>query len=193
MEQDRTIRAFIAIELPANIIDALKKIQDELKDGSNKVAWGKPENIHLTIKFLGDIEAGKIDGITGLLEDAAAKNRSFAISVKGTGAFPKTDNPRVLWVGIEDNKNLLPLYNNLEEGLESLGLKKEERSFKPHLTLGRVKLLSDKKLFKKRIEKYKDINLGQFTAEGICLFQSKLTPNGAVYVKLKEYRLQTGD
>lgn len=193
MEKDRTIRAFIAIELPANIIDALKKIQDELKDGSNKVAWVKPENIHLTIRFLGDIEAGKIDGITGLLEYAAVKNRSFAVSVKGAGAFPKMDNPRVLWVGIEDNKNLLPLYDSLEEDLESIGLKKEERSFKPHLTLGRVKFLSDKKNFKKRIEKYKDINLGQFTTEGICLFQSRLTPNGAVYVKLKEYRLQTVD
>lgn len=190
MEKDRTIRAFIAIELPANIIDALKKIQDELKDGSNKVAWVKPENIHLTIRFLGDIEAGKIDGIAGLLEDAAAKNRSFDISVKGAGAFPKMDNPRVLWAGIEDSKNLLPLYSNLEEGLEPLGLKKEERPFKPHLTLGRVKFLNDKKIFRKHIEKYKDITLGQFTAEGICLFQSRLTPNGAVYVKLKEYKLK---
>jgi len=190
MEKDRTIRAFIAIELPANITDALKNIQDSLKDEMNKVAWVKPENIHLTIRFLGDIETCKIDSIAGLLEGAAVKTHSFDISVKGVGGFPTIDNPRVVWVGIEDNKNVLPLYNNLEEGLESLGLKKEERSFKPHLTLGRVKFLSDKKLFKKRIEKYNNINLGQFAAEGICLFQSTLTPNSAVYVKLKEYKLK---
>src|SRR3989337_4158929 len=88
MEEDKTIRAFIALELPVKIIDGLKKIQDELKDGTNKVAWAKPENIHLTLKFLGDIEAYKIDSIARLLEGAAAKSCSFDISVKGVGTFP---------------------------------------------------------------------------------------------------------
>src|SRR3990167_10081867 len=137
MEKDKTIRTFIAIELPAKIIGGLKEIQDELKDGTNKVTWVKPENIHLTIKFLGDIEADKIDSIAGLLKSAAAKNRSFDISVKGVGGFPTIDNPRVLWVGIEEgNVNLSALYNNIEDALSAIGFEKEERPFKPHLTLG---------------------------------------------------------
>ncbi|MBI3752997.1 MAG: RNA 2',3'-cyclic phosphodiesterase [Deltaproteobacteria bacterium] len=176
MQEQKTIRAFIAIELPAKIIDGLKKIQNELKDGTNKAAcphtkdfgvgaWVKPENVHLTIKFLGDIEADKVDSIARLLEDAAAQSRSFDISVKGVGGFPTIDNPRVLWVGVEDDKNLSHLYDNLENGLTALGFKKEDRPFKPHLTLG----------------------------SSLCLFQSRLTPEGAVHTKLKEYRLQTED
>ncbi|MEK6598961.1 MAG: RNA 2',3'-cyclic phosphodiesterase [Deltaproteobacteria bacterium] len=198
MEKDKTIRTFIAIELPAKIIDGLKEIQDELKDGTNKVTWVKPENIHLTIKFLGDIEADKIDSIVGLLEGAAAKSRSFDISAKGVGCFPTIDNPRVLWVGIEEgNVNMAALYNNIEDALSAIGFAKEERPFKPHLTLGRIKFLKDKKGLKERIERFKDITLGQYMVDSICLFQSRLTPEGAVHIKLekielthKKYRLQ---
>src|SRR3989304_4073332 len=118
MEEHEIIRAFIAIELPAKTAQELEKIQDRLKDGTNKVTWVKPENIHLTIKFLGDIAADKIDSIAGLLESAAAKSHSFDISVKGVGSFPTIDNPRVLWVGIEEsNVNLAALYNNIEDAL----------------------------------------------------------------------------
>ncbi len=192
MQEDKFIRAFIAIELPAKIIEGLKEIQDKLKNGNNKVVWVKPENIHLTIKFLGDIEVAKIDSIAVLLEDAAAKNRSFDVSVKGVGGFPTIDNPRVLWVGVEeDGANLIQIYNNLEQGLSILGFKKGDRPFKPHLTLGRIKFLKDKKGLKERLERFKDITLGKCGVNGICLFQSRLTPEGAVHIKLKEYRLQT--
>lgn len=186
------MRAFIAIELPSKIIDGLKDIQDELKNGNNKIAWVKPENIHLTIKFLGDIDVDKIDSIAVLLETAAAKNRSFDVSVKGAGAFPTLDNPRVVWVGVEDDKNLSRIYEELENGLLAIGFEKENRPFKPHLTVGRVKFLKDKKGFKERIEKYKDINLGHFAANSLCLFKSNLTPNGAVYTKLKEVKFNKG-
>ena len=195
MEEHELIRAFIAIELPARIAQGLEKIQDGLKDETNKVAWVKPENIHLTIKFLGDIETNKIDSITKVLEDAAGNLSNFKISIKGIGAFPTIENPRVLWVGIEeDDTNISQLYNNLEHGLTALGFEKEQRTFKPHLTLGRVKFLKDKKLLKQRFEKMADINLGQFTAASLYLFESKLTPEGAVHTKLKEVKFKrTGD
>ena len=190
MEKDKTIRTFIAIELPAKIIDGLKEIQDELKDGTNKVTWVKPENIHLTIKFLGDIAADKIDSIAGLLESAAAKSHSFDISVKGVGSFPTIDNPRVLWVGIEEsNVNLAALYNNIEDALSVIGFAKEDRPFKPHLTLGRIKFLKDRKGLKEWIERFKDITLGQYMVDSICLFQSMLTPEGAVHIKLEKIEL----
>ncbi len=191
MEKDKTIRTFIAIELPAKIVDGLKKIQNELRVAGNNVTWVKPENIHLTIKFLGDIETDKIDSIAGLLEGAAAKSHSFDISVKGVGGFPTIDNPRVLWVGIEEsNVNLFALYNNIEDALSAISFAKEERSFKPHLTLGRIKFLKDKKGLKERIERFKDITLGQYMVDSICFFQSTLTPKGAVHIKLKEAKLK---
>lgn len=190
MEKDKTIRTFIAIELPQKIRDGLKNIQDGLRDEINKVTCVKLENIHLTIKFLGDIEADKIDSIAGLLEGAAAKSHSFDISAKGVGCFPTIDNPRVLWVGIEEgNVNMAALYNNIEDALSAIGFAKEERPFKPHLTLGRIKFLKDKKGLKERIERFKDITLGQYMVDSICLFQSRLTPKGAVHTKLKEVKL----
>src|SRR3989344_3871475 len=193
MEEDKTIRAFIALELPVKIIDGLKKIQDELKDGTNKVAWAKPENIHLTLKFLGNTDIDKIDSIAGLLEGAAAKSCGFEISVKGVGTFPAAGNPRVIWVGIEENKDMLQLYNNIEEGLATLGVEKERRDFKPHLTLGRIKFLNDRAGLKRGLEKVAGLNLARFAVAGFALFKSTLTPEGAIHTKLKEYTLQATD
>ncbi|MBI5048749.1 MAG: RNA 2',3'-cyclic phosphodiesterase [Deltaproteobacteria bacterium] len=194
MEEDKIIRAFIAIELPAKISEELNRVQKELKDGVNKVTWIKTGNVHLTIKFLGDIEAKKVNSIEQVLESVACKSHVFNITIKRTGVFPSMDSPRIIWVGVEENgANLAQLYNNLEDSLTTLGFEKEERTFKPHLTMGRIKFLKDKKLLKQRLEKNADINLGQFAVDSLYLFESKLTPEGAVYTKLKEAKLKTGN
>ncbi|MBI5328215.1 MAG: RNA 2',3'-cyclic phosphodiesterase [Deltaproteobacteria bacterium] len=191
MEEDKTIRTFIAIELPVRISDELNKVQNELKDGANKVTWVKTGNIHLTVKFLGNIETNRINSIEQILESVVCKGHIFNITIKGIGVFPSMNNPRVIWIGVEENgTNLAQLYNNLEDGLTTLGFEKEERIFKPHLTMGRIKFLKDKKLLKQRLEKNADINLGQFAVDSLCLFESKLTPEGVVYTKLKKAKLK---
>ena len=192
MKEDK-LRLFIAIELPSNIIDGLRNVQEELKDKSNKSSWAKPENIHLTLKFLGDTETGKIDSMVNILEGIAGRSFSFEISVKGVGTFPAAGNPRVIWVGIEENKDMLQLYNNIEEGLAALGFEKERRDFKPHLTLGRIKFLNDRAGLKRRLEKVAGLNLGRFAVAGFALFKSTLTPEGAIHTRLKEYTLQITD
>ena len=192
MKEDK-LRLFIAIELPSNIIDGLRNVQEELKDKSNKPSWAKPENIHLTLKFLGDTETGKIESMVNILEGIAGKSFSFEISVKGVGTFPAAGNPRVIWVGIEENKDMLQLYNNIEEGLATLGFEKERRDFKPHLTLGRIKFLNDRAGLKRGLEKVAGLNLARFAVAGFALFKSTLTPEGAIHTKLKEYTLQATD
>jgi len=192
MKEDK-LRLFIAIELPSNIIDGLRNVQEELKDKSNKPSWAKPENIHLTLKFLGDTETGKIESMVNILEGIAGKSFSFEISVKGVGTFPAAGNPRVIWVGIEENKDMLQLYNNIEEGLATLGFEKERRDFKPHLTLGRIKFLNDRAGLKRGLEKVAGLNLARFAVAGFALFKSTLTPEGAIHTRLKEYTLQTTD
>ena len=192
MKEDK-LRLFIAIELPSNIIDGLRNVQEELKDKSNKPSWAKPENIHLTLKFLGDIETNKIDSMVNILEGIAGKSFSFEISVKGVGTFPAAGTPRVIWVGIEENKDMLQLYNNIEEGLAALGFEKERRDFKPHLTLGRIKFLNDRAGLKRGLEKVAGLNLARFAVAGFALFKSTLTPEGAIHTKLKEYTLQATD
>ena len=192
MKEDK-LRLFIAIELPSNIIDGLRNVQEELKDKSNKLSWAKPENIHLTLKFLGDTETGKIDSMVNILEGIAGKSFGFEISVKGVGTFPAAGNPRVIWVGIEENKDMLQLYNNIEEGLATLGFEKERRDFKPHLTLGRIKFLNDRAGLKRGLEKVAGLNLARFAVAGFALFKSTLTPEGAIHTRVKEYILQTTD
>ena len=192
MKEDK-LRLFIAIELPSNIIDGLRNVQEELKDKSNKPSWAKPENIHLTLKFLGDIETNKIDSMVNILEGIAGKSFSFEISVKGVGTFPAAGTPRVIWVGIEENKDMLQLYNNIEEGLAALGFEKERRDFKPHLTLGRIKFLNDRAGLRRGLEKVAGLNLARFAVAGFALFKSTLTPEGAIHTKLKEYTLQATD
>ena len=192
MKEDK-LRLFIAIELPSNIIDGLRNVQEELKDKSNKSSWAKPENIHLTLKFLGDTETGKIDSMVNILEGIAGRSFSFEISVKGVGTFPAAGNPRVIWVGIEENKDMLQLYNNIEEGLAALGFEKERRDFKPHLTIGRIKFLNDRAGLRRGLEKVAGLNLARFAVAGFALFKSTLTPEGAIHTKLKEYTLQATD
>jgi len=192
MKEDK-LRLFIAIELPSNIIDGLRNVQEELKDKSNKPSWAKPENIHLTLKFLGDIETNKIDSMVNILEGIAGKSFSFEISVKGVGTFPAAGTPRVIWVGIEENKDMLQLYNNIEEGLAALGFEKERRDFKPHLTIGRIKFLNDRAGLRRGLEKVAGLNLARFAVAGFALFKSTLTPEGAIHTKLKEYTLQATD
>ena len=192
MKEDK-LRLFIAIELPSNIIDGLRNVQEELKDKSNKPSWAKPENIHLTLKFLGDIETNKIDSMVNILEGIAGKSFSFEISVKGVGTFPAAGTPRVIWVGIEENKDMLQLYNNIEEGLAALGFEKERRDFKPHLTIGRIKFLNDRAGLRRGLEKVAGLNLARFAVAGFALFKSTLTPEGAIHTRVKEYTLQTTD
>lgn len=189
MEQNRFVRAFIAIELPSTIVKSLEEIQDNLRDTANKIAWVKPDNIHLTMKFLGNIETDKAHAIEKILKNIVSQISIGKLSVKGVGAFPTINNPRVIWVGVEDDKNLLNIYTQLEEGLASLGFKKEDRPFKPHLTLGRVKFLKDKKGLKERLEKFADIKFASFIVDSLILFKSELTPEGSLYTKLKEVKL----
>ncbi|MBI3399138.1 MAG: RNA 2',3'-cyclic phosphodiesterase [Deltaproteobacteria bacterium] len=189
MAENRFVRAFIAIEVPKELTKSLREMQDALRNTNNKIAWVKPENIHLTIKFLGNIEINKINDIEKILKDAVGQIHSFNLSIKWVGIFPTINNPRVIWIGIEDDKKLASLYNNLEEGLATLGFKKEERPFKPHLTLGRVKFLKDKSGLKERLEKFADIKLGSCVVDSLILFKSELTQEGSMYTKLREVKL----
>jgi len=186
----QTIRSFIAIELPESVKSLLDNLQQELKNLRLKVGWVRPQNIHLTLKFLGNINPADIENIGGAMADAAAECKPFALTVGGIGYFPGIKRPRIIWVGLGGaTAVLLELQRNLEDRLATVGFAKEKRSFKAHLTLGRIRQAVDPNTLGRAIEDYSDFGRQQFIADRIILFKSDLKPSGAVYSKLKQVDL----
>jgi len=182
------IRAFIAIELPEGVKFFLKEVVAELKGFGGDVRWTRPEGIHLTLKFLGNVKSESIPPMKQVLEPALALQRPFAVAVKGVGAFPGLNRPRVLWVGVTAPEGTLsPLASEIEDLVEPLGFPKEARAFNPHLTLGRVKSGRLNPDLTSAIRQMGSITGPNFEANAAVLFQSILKPSGAEYVPLAHF------
>jgi 2'-5' RNA ligase len=186
----QTVRSFIAIELPAAVLSLLDNVQQELKALRLKARWVRPQNIHLTLKFLGNIDSGEIEKIGRAMVDAAGDSAPFPLTIDGIGFFPDIKRPRVIWVGLDGAKPaLFNLQRNLADRLAIAGFPKEERSFKAHLTLGRIRQAVNPNIVDQAIQGYSDLGDLKFTVNRIILFKSDLKPTGAVYAHLKQVEL----
>lgn len=189
------MRAFIAIELPQEIKNRLTEIQNLLKKSGADVKWVKPENIHLTLKFLGEIDKEKLIKIVEIIEDTAGNNAPFQIRLFSLGAFPKIEFPRVIWIAIDKgDKETKRLAKELEEKIEKLGIPIEKRGFSSHITIGRVRSLLNKDRLAKVLKESENYFGGEnieFGARKITLFKSTLSSSGPVYEVLKEVNLTT--
>jgi len=191
------MRAFIAVKLDERIHRRLELLQEELRGAmpARVVRWVEPDNIHLTLKFLGDTPAARLPDITRALEGVAAGVKPFAFDLAGLGCFPNTRRPNVVWVGIQEPAGrLAALQERIEEALEPLGFAREGRGFSPHLTLGRVRregrpadIAEVGLAVEKRRDKVK--NVGRQEVAGVTLFQSDLRPEGPIYTALAEIAL----
>ena len=181
----KTIRTFIAIEIPGNIISNIRELQEGLKVYGFKIRWVRPENIHLTLKFLGDVDEVKIDEISGAVSKTVEGYRPISLRAKGIGIFPGIKRPRVLWVGLTGQlESLARLQKTLDENLKLLDFPKEKRPFKGHLTIGRIKDKIDVKKFGDALMAFRGFESETFTAGRLILYKSELKPSGAVYSKL---------
>ncbi len=188
----QTIRSFIAVELPAAVISLLDNLQQELQALGLKARWVRPQNIHLTLKFLGNIDPAAIEDIGEAMAEAAGDCAPFALTVGGIGFFPGIKRPRVIWVGLGGATTvLLNLQRNLANRLAAVGFAKEKRSFKAHLTLGRIRRAVHPNILGQALEDYSDLENLNFSADRIILFKSDLKPSGAVYTHLKQAELRT--
>lgn len=189
------MRAFIAIELPKEIKDFLGSLQEELKKSGADVKWVMPRNIHLTLKFLGEIDEQKLNKVKEVLENIAENKNYFSLSLSSLGAFPKIDSPRVIWVGIEAGAQdtIKEIAQELERKIaEAAGIPKEKRPFSSHITLGRLRsslnmfrLVRELKISASSLENKPGFNVTKFT-----LFKSTLTLKGPIYEILKEVSLK---
>ncbi|MBA7527691.1 RNA 2',3'-cyclic phosphodiesterase [subsurface metagenome] len=185
------MRTFIAINLDPEIKKALSLLIEELDKGHKNIKWVRHEAMHLTFKFLGEIGREKVPEIENVLKMISKNYESFPMKFKGTGSFPSgMKNPRVLWVGIEEEETLTALQAQLEGELEKLGFPRERRKFHAHLTLGRVKSLVNIKETLSLLEKYRDRDFGEMNVKKISFIQSTLKPTGAEYSILSEFELK---
>lgn len=181
----KTIRTFIAIEIPKTVISKIRELQDAIKAYGFKIRWVRAENIHLTLKFLGDIEEIKINEIAEAVSKTAEKHSPISLKAKGIGVFPGIKRPRVLWVGLAGQlEALVKLQTTLDKNLIVLDFPREKRPFKGHLTMGRIKDRIDVKKLGDALMAFRRFESETFTAGQIILYKSELTPSGAVYTEL---------
>ena len=183
------IRAFIAVDLSAEIRQGLGDVMASLVrqlDGV-PIRWVPAGNIHLTLKFLGDVSISNLEMLTKILQAEVAGHHPFEISVGGSGAYPSTRRPRVVWVGLEAPPELAAVQAGIENAMARLGYAREERPFSPHLTLGRVSRGAnppDLQQIGKVLETHKVGFLGAACVREVCLYRSDLKPSGAVYTRI---------
>ena len=192
MEQ---IRSFIAIELPDELRQKLVELETRLKSGGHtQVRWVNPSNIHLTLKFLGDIAADKVGEITGVMEEAVRGLPPFVLEVKDPGVFPNPKRVRVAWVGLGGEVDkLLQLQQNLESNLNPLGFAPEARAFTAHLTLARVNEQAsplERQRFGELVTGTR-FEAGNIKVDAVSLMRSQLSRAGAIYSRLSLVRLKT--
>ena len=185
------IRAFIAVDLDDPVIEKVCNVVEILKPRITEIRWLRKENLHLTLKFLGNIAESQVEPITAALRHPLGLFSPCTISAKGLGVFPDFRRPKILWVGLTGDQ-LVQLAAEIESALMPLGFTPENRAFTPHLTIGRWREGSRPvKNLRQEIDSLNDFEFGACAVRQIVLFQSVLKPEGASYSELRTIQLGT--
>lgn len=185
------LRAFIAIDLDDKTQKALSRIQDELKETKADIRFIKPENIHLTLKFLGDITKDKAEAVAKILEETSWVLKPFSISLTHIGAFSEIEHPEIIWVGANQGRSEVKGFVlRLEEELEKIGFAKEKREFESHVTLGRLRSNLNQNSLIKTLKTFQMDSPIIQNVHSLTLFKSTLTPRGPVYEPLEIFPLK---
>ena len=189
------MRTFIATELPGEIKDALSRLQGKLKNSQADVKWVEPQNIHLTLKFLGERDEKSIEEIMRILQVVTKSRKSFNARISCLGAFPSINSPRIIWVGIDKgDSETKEIVKELEDRIAKIGIPKEDRPFSSHITIGRIRSPKNRDSLIRDLNHLQD-KFGQvameFPVTKITLFKSVLEPRGPIYEVLKEENLKT--
>ncbi len=180
-------RGFIAIDI--DVSSKLIDFDNEIKKTGANVKLVEPKNIHITLKFLGDIEESIIENIERIMKESITEIKPFGIQLKGTGVFPNQNYIKVVWIGIKQGDQIGIIAHRIDEQLGSLGFKKDKRAFSPHLTIARVKSAKNKDKLLQTIESYSDTVFTDMIVDSIKLKKSDLTPKGPIYTTLKDIKI----
>ncbi len=183
-------RLFIAVKLTPQekMLETYSAIRQELS--YNKIRWVEPDKFHLTLKFLGHTTVESIPIVIDIIDSVVSTESSFNIDIKNTGIFGSSYDPRIIWFGIEKNNQLVNLTKTLIDELDLAGFKKDRQNFVPHISIGRIKKLADKKLFNEQISNYRDVFLQTSIINRLILYESILTKDGPVYKEIHSVLLK---
>ena len=156
-----------------------------------KIKWVDPDNLHLTLKFLGATEEEKIPIINNTLYALAKNYAPLSFTIENTGIFGSRYNPRVLWFGISNGKQLMHLGQEILNSLNDAGFPRDRQNFVPHLTIGRIKKIANKRLFQKIIDRHKTIFLQEVSVRQMVLYESVLHSTGPIYYPVKTFFLDS--
>lgn len=180
------LRCFISVELPSAIKQDVSAVANALRKSDADIKWITPENLHITLKFLGNTEESLVPDIIVLLRKKLSPYPPFYIRITGAGCFPDKRHPKILWAGVEDSDSLQSLQEAIEDAMAGLGYPREKKAFSPHLTLGRVR--SQKRIndVLRRLEEFREVSFGAVEITSVSLMKSELKPAGAAYSTLAE-------
>lgn len=179
------MRCFVAIDFPEHVKLAIGEVIRKVGEiGKGAVKWVPPANMHLTLKFLGEVQDKLVPGIQTALASACAGHNRFSLNVRGAGFFPNARNPNILWIGIEASPNLDGLFQDIDRHMAGLGFEPETRRFSAHLTVGRVKNKRGIQPVVDALTGYGNTSFGTIEVKEILLMKSVLKPSGAEYFRV---------
>jgi 2'-5' RNA ligase len=189
------LRSFIATDIPPSIQKSIQKQVDDLRNaiGNSSIRWVPVRNIHITLKFLGEVSSAQVDNLTKIIHTEADCHPAFDLRTSGLGSFPSSKRARVLFIGIQAPAALEALQREIESACAKVGYRSESRPFSPHLTIGRIRRgisSTERTKIHKTLDETEIDSLGTARVDSIHLFKSELKPSGAVYTKLFSAPLQ---
>jgi len=190
MKMKTTIRTFIAVEIDSAVRRRAQDVIEALRTAQADVKWVDPQNLHLTLKFLGDVPAESISDVSQAVAEAAAGQPPFELEILGVGAFPNAHRPRTVWLGSGDSEaGLAALHEEIDSALDELGYPREHRAFQAHLTIGRVRSGRATAELARLLEQHAGFDAGRTAISEVVVFSSQLTPKGPIYEALSRAKL----
>lgn len=185
------LRTFIAIEIDEALRERIAEWQNVLRESFPRLKWTDARRIHLTLKFLGEIEEGQADDVRGMLDSIATTTAPFSMGIRKTGVFPPAGPPRVVWIGVKEATGaLVQLQGAVEAGAVELSFVREDRSFHPHLTVARCSNPSVTRDLRRALYDHRNFDAGEMQVRQIVFMQSTLTRTGPIYTPISEHELK---
>lgn len=182
-------RTFIAVKIEAgeNLKEMISDIRKELSN--DPIKWVDIGNMHITIAFLGDTTEESVEQVSKMLQHRCTGTGGFTFTLSSLGIFKNIHDPRVIWTGIENSEKLISLNDIIKKGVEEIGITTEERAFNPHLTLGRIRMIKEKKILENLLAKYKSTSFQEVHISEVVFFESILSQTGPVYLPISSVKL----